>query len=66
MRLSANQASDIYEGEGDYDYHYDWHRWQPLTVVTTVDANNPASPVAIDTQAFEGNLSSSRRSGSDL
>nr|ACU26463.1 secreted protein [uncultured bacterium HF186_25m_13D19] len=44
----------------------DWHRWQSLTLVTTVDIANPASPRITDAQAFEGDLSATRRIGSDV
>ena len=48
------------------DYYYDWHSWQPMTVVTVIDTSNPASPVIKRTQAFEGSLSSTRRIGADV
>jgi len=61
---------DAGEGEGKYayedDYYYNWHNWQPLTLVTVIDTSNPASPVIKRADAFEGNLTSTRRIGADV
>ncbi|MDP6942847.1 MAG: beta-propeller domain-containing protein [Myxococcota bacterium] len=59
------QEQDKGQGEDEASY-YDWHSWQPMTVVTVIDASNPASPRVTRTEAFEGNLSSTRRIGADV
>ena len=56
------QDKETYEEE---DY-YNWHSWQPLTLVTVIDASNPASPTVKRAEAFEGNLTSTRRIGPDV
>jgi hypothetical protein len=54
------------DGYYEEEYYMNWHYWQPLTVVTVIDAANPASPAITRTQAFEGNLSATRRIGADV
>ncbi|MGB0590591.1 MAG: beta-propeller domain-containing protein [Myxococcota bacterium] len=53
-------------GYYEEEYYENWHYWQPLTVVTVIDVANPASPVITRTEAFEGNLSATRRIGPDV
>ena len=65
-QLVTEDESFNEKGYYEEEYYSNWHYWQPLTVVTVIDTKNPASPQITRTEAFEGNLSATRRIGADV
>lgn len=47
----------------DGDVYYDdyYYRWEPMTLVTTIDITDPTAPVVVDEKLFDGTLLNSRR-----
>ncbi len=61
--VNRNDLEPIVEpGEDSTHYdEYNYYRWEPMTLVTTIDITTPEAPVIIDETAFEGSMISSRR-----
>ena len=65
--LSSAQAEQVGietpqgDSGGEYDYYY--YGWQPVTVVTRVDASDPTRPKIVASHAFDGSNLSTRRIG---
>ena len=60
--LSTPQENDESKNGNDYYSYY----WQPMVIVTVVDASDSANPVMESETAFDGNTVSTRRIGRHL